>query len=259
MNYTALLTQVKSNLPMVSDAALVSLKLLILEQSSSSPSIALTPQQVREILEAAVQLSATNKNRESLERHLVLLEPTLSIEQEPEKFDEYVALHLLLLLVESRLSDFFTLLESKVPPEYLKTTTRKHIAFVLGLERNLTEGSYHKIERRAATSPLFDFLLQDLEHTVREEIASCVEVSYSKISLARCADLLLLPSAAEAKAFVREREGEGWSVNEQKGEVVCPAAAAGAAHKTSLTKEAIPADYTIRECFAMATELDRIV
>ena len=93
--------------------------------------------------------------------------------------------------------------------------------------------------------------MEDLEHTVRDEVASCIEVSHKELNLQRAVDLLQLESIDQAINFANSREG--WKVEGDRITFI---------HKTQLkqlTKESIPSEFTIDECLKMAIELDRIV
>ena len=117
----------------------------------------------------------------------------------------------------------------------------------------MTEGSYHKAlrARKDSTSALFTWLLEDLEHTVRDEVASCLEVSNRKLKLQRAAELLKLDSVEQARKFAETREG--WVMHGDT--ITFPQVS----QVKTLSKESIPADWTVRECLNMAVELDRIV
>jgi 26S proteasome regulatory subunit N12 len=195
----------------------------------------------RNILQAACALSIARRDKVGLERNLVQLKPYGTSH-------EMYALELLLLLVESRLSDFFALLET-----IDRSTASQHIDFVVNLERNLTEGSYHKAlrARKDSTSPLFGWLLEDLEQTVRDEVASCIEVSHRSLKLQRAAELLKLDSIDATRRYSNTRDG--WMI---EGDRI---SFANRGQVKTLSKESIPAEWTIRECLNMAVELDRIV
>ena len=121
------------------------------------------------------------------------------------------------------------------------------------MERNLTEGSYHKAlrARKDSTSNLFTWLLEDLEHTVRDEVASCIEVSHRILKLQRAAELLKLDSVEQARKFAETRAG--WVINGDS--VTFPQVS----QVKTLSRDSVPADWTVRECLNMAVELDRIV
>lgn len=81
------------------DKSLIQLKLAVARNEISNKN------DCRQIMEAACRLSVARRDKQGLERNLMQLKPygaTL----------EMYALELLLLLVESRLSDFFALLET---------------------------------------------------------------------------------------------------------------------------------------------------
>ena len=123
----------------------------------------------------------------------------------------------------------------------------------MNLERTLTEGSYHKAlrARKDSTSSLFGWLLEDLEHTVRDEVASCIEVSHKNLNLRKAAELLNLDSTESARRFCEAR-GD-WVVKNDN--VTFPSKN----QIKILSKDSIPSDWTVRECLNMAVELDRIV
>jgi hypothetical protein len=106
--------------------------------------------------------------------------------------------------------------------------------------------------RAEATSPLFAWLLEDFENTVRDHVATCVEAAFPKIGLRHAAELLNLPSTQAVTAFGATREG--WILN---GDVITFAKTSDV-HR-ALTKEAIPATTMIQECIGLSMELDRIV
>ena len=165
--------------------------------------------------------------------------------------DEYVALRLLLFLVESRLMDFFAALEVLSVRE---RTEQPHIKFVASLERHLTEGGYNMAlrARADATSPLFTPLLEDFENTVRQHVATCVKASFPSVSIKHAARLLNLPSEQRLREFAATQEG--WVVS---GDHVTFAHAADK-HRV-LTKDSIPAKSIIAESLALAVELDKII
>ena len=117
----------------------------------------------------------------------------------------------------------------------------------------MTEGSYHKAlrARKDSTSPLFGWLLEELEHTVRDELASCIEMSHRSLKLQNAKDLLNFESLDAARRFCDSRPD--WVLTNDtisfpsKNQV------------KTLSKDSIPSDWTVRECLNMALELDRIV
>ena len=238
----ALLQQVETGTPGEAEAALGKLHQRVVESASASPF------EARAVFEAGARYWVRQRKRAELERALVQLRPW-------GMSDEYAALEMLLFLVSSRLSDLFSALELMPVDARLRS---KHVAFVVALERHLTEGSFGMVlhARKDQTSPLFGWLLEDLEHTVRDEIASCMEVAYHHMSLAKAASLLNLASPQAARDFAATRTG--WIVVGDRLEFEAQKAAA-AAHKAGLTSKSFPTDFVIRESLNVASDLDRIV
>lgn len=235
---SSLLSEVESHGP-GAEAALLQLKLKIARKE-------LSPQDTKSALEAACRLSLARRDKSGLERNLLQLKPY-------QASPEFLALELLLLLVESRLAEFFAVLERIADP-----MGSVHVQFVVLLERNLTEGSYFKAlgARSESTSAMFAWLLEDLEHTVREQVASCLEVSYAKgLSTAKAAQLLKFSTPSEFAQFAQGREGWEMAANNQ----VTFAVHRPGTTSSALTKKSIPTDTTIKECLSMALELDQIV
>ena len=98
---------------------------------------------------------------------------------------------------------------------------------------------------------MFEWLLQELEDTVRDEVASCIEVSHRSLNLQRACELLQMESVNATENYCGTREQ--WIVDGQH--ITFPSRG----QVKHLTKDSIPADWTIRECLNMAGELDRIV
>jgi len=139
----------------------------------------------RDVYESAVVLFEAAHDKHNMMRHLQALKP-FNFEYRRElgdssKRSEMIGLELLLLLVEQDLAEFHSLLEL-VP---MAERSNKSIQFVIELEQFLSEGSYNKVlaARKRTPSKLYSWLLESLEETVREEIGSCIEVSYPRISL----------------------------------------------------------------------------
>lgn len=222
------------------DAALSRLRRAAIEATSAADG--------QVVFEAAVRYAVVSKDRRELEKALVQLRPW-------GMSDEFAALELLLFLVESRLSDLFASLEL-IPVEQRRAST--HVSFVVALERHLTEGSYDKVlrVRSGATSPLFGWLLDDLEHTVRDEVASCVEVAYHDVSVAKAAALLNLATPQQAREFAGTRPG--WRLVGDRIEFEAQRAQA-AAVKAGLTAKNFPTDWIVRESLNVASDLDRII
>ena len=205
----------------------------------------------RDVYESAVLLSVAAKDIKQLERHLVLLRP-FNFEYRREIGDsamrsELIALELLALLVDSRAAEFHSLLEM-VP---MAERENKFVTFVVGLEQYLMEGSYNKVQaaRKHAPSKTYSWLLEVLEGTVREEIASCIESAYPTIAVASAQKLLGLASPKAVDDFAAMKDT--WVIEAGtitfKGEPAKDLA------------DQIPSHQLIKENLNYAHELERIV
>mmetsp|Transcript_2456 Transcript_2456/g.4068 ORF Transcript_2456/g.4068 Transcript_2456/m.4068 type:complete len:261 (+) Transcript_2456:126-908(+) len=205
----------------------------------------------RDVYESAVLLSVAAQDISMLERHLLLLRP-FNFDYRDELGDskqrsEMIALELLTLLVDSRLAEFHSLLEL-VP---MNERQNKYTMFVVELEQYLMEGSYNKVlaARKRTPSKTYSWLLEVLEETVREEIASCIEAAYPSIKLSSAQKLMNLPSSKALEEFCASKES--WSVEGNmikfKGEELGDLA------------DQIPSHQLITENLNYAHELERIV
>jgi len=144
--------------------------------------------------EYACILAAKNilKGESALERHVHLLSPFYwDYRQElgdSPKRGEILGLELLSLLVGKQLGDFYCLLE-RIP---LNERTVKCIDYVVSLEKHLMEGNYNQLLKMRQKSPssLYKSLLNNLEATIQDEVASCIEQSYPSISVESAAKLM---------------------------------------------------------------------
>ena len=129
----------------------------------------------------------------------------------PESSYKYqiLGLNLLCLLAENRLAEFHTELE-RLPVEELKNIYIKH---PVSLEQFLMEGSFHKVLLLKGNVPAqnYNFFMDILIVTIRNEIASCIEKAYTRISATEAAKVLMMYSQQELDEYVRER---GWVMSE---------------------------------------------
>merc|ERR1711924_24082 len=87
------------------------------------------------------------------------------------------SIYLLILLIDSRLSDFHTELENL--PQYL--LSNKFIRFVLNIEHSLITGQYLKI-LKSKPPKAFKKVLERLTISLRRNIATCIEKSHKHIT-----------------------------------------------------------------------------
>ena len=98
----------------------------------------------------------------------------------PTKLELY-ALNLLRLLIVNKLTEFHLELELLTFEERQSSV----VAYVVGLEQALAEGSYHKVLSSQTQVPYepFTLLLPYLKDAVRNDVANCSENAYESLSL----------------------------------------------------------------------------
>ncbi|KAI7847373.1 cornichon protein-domain-containing protein [Circinella umbellata] len=205
----------------------------------------------RDILEVGAYYSVRAKDIESFERYIAQLNTyyhDLASQLPPsQQMYPLIALNLLRLLSQNRLSDFHTALEA-VDPDQLQTNS--FIKQAVDLEQFLMEGSYNKVwsTRSSVQGEEFLFFYDILIDTIRNEIASCSEKAYDSLPLQDAGTLLFLKNTKELLNFAQER---GWKVH--PGEQVI--------YFGSDDNDAveIPQEQIITQTLSYARELERIV
>ncbi|XP_055389143.1 26S proteasome non-ATPase regulatory subunit 8 [Condylostylus longicornis] len=158
----------------------------------------------RNILEIAVEYSVASKDIPAFERYMAQLKchyyDYKNIIGGSENMYKLLGLNLLFLLSGNRVSDFHIELEL-LPAEVIQTN--EFIRPILALEQYIMEGRYNKIfEAKNGTHPeIYNFFMDLLLETVRDEIGACIEKSYDKISIKEAAKRLNLKSKDAVRAF----------------------------------------------------------
>lgn len=231
------------------------LKLLFIQLPSLPPTFQQSPtaQQelliVREVNELAVLLSLKQRDEAAMDRGFTQLftyyDDTRSLLPASAQEQPMIGLNLLRLLVQNRIAEFHTELEL-VPPEIQAQTD---IKLAIQLEQWLMEGAYNKMLGAAAQLPphVHGFLMSQLTTTVRDEIASCSEKAYSRLSLADAHKMMMFDSQ---KAVVDYAEQRGWFV--EGGYIIFQKP------DLSAMKE-VPSLKIINNTLVYAKELERIV
>ena len=209
----------------------------------------------REAAERGVMISAATKDEASFERHAAQAKAAYeACERFPDGMIErsaneplIVGLNLLRLLVQNRIAEFHTELEIT----NAETLADGRVQAVLELERFLMEGAYNKIaaNRGALPDPSYEHFMSMLMDTVRDEIASCAQSAYARLSRDDATRLLGFSSASEFEVYARSRE---WTID-GNGTVIFNEEIAQASAKD------IPSASLISQTLLYAKELERIV
>ncbi|KAI0265176.1 proteasome 26S subunit [Gloeopeniophorella convolvens] len=200
----------------------------------------------RDILEIGAFWSIRTKDVPSFDRYFSQLQTTL-----PHSEREFPirGLNLIRLLIQNRIADFHTTLES-LPLPADELGANPYIRHPVDLERWLMEGSYSKVwnAREEAPAEEYKFFVDSLMGTIRNEIASCEEAAYQSLPLKDAATLLFFKSQSEVLEFAKQR---GWQVNLTEGTITFS--------QKGEEKLEIPKEKLIANNLAYARELEQIV
>lgn len=205
----------------------------------------------RDVLEIGAEHSVAAEDILSFERYVSQLKCYYYDYQNqiPESENKYklLGLNLLFLLSQNRVAEFHTELEL-LPSDIIKTD--KFIKHPLGLEQSLMEGRYNMLflAKTNAPSTSYNFFIDILLDTVRNEIGLCLEKAYERISVQEASKRLNLPSKEAVQKFGQKRN---WILGSD-----------GFYHFSSETpkaKEPIPSVKLAEMAIGYARELEMIV
>jgi len=208
-------------------------------------------QLARDALEHAILLSIKLGDEDAFERNFLQLQTyymdTKAVMPPSEQQLPILGLRLLRLLVQNRLAEFHTELETLAP----ESQENVYIKHVINLEQCLMEGAYKKLLEHSKDNPsdLYSHFTEQLIDTVREDIADCCEKSYQSLALKDAVALLMLKTQKQVKEHAEDR---GWEVRD------------GRVHfqTAELSKQMLDEQNSfeaIRHTLLYARELERIV
>ncbi|XP_037939797.1 26S proteasome non-ATPase regulatory subunit 8-like [Teleopsis dalmanni] len=205
----------------------------------------------RDVLEIAVEYSVANKDIPAFERYMSQLKCYYyDYKQqigESENMYKLLGLNLLYLLSVIRVSEFHTELEL-LSAEVIQKN--QYIRPILALEQYIMEGRYNKIfqAKNSAPSEIYNYFMDTLLDTVRDEIGACIEKSYEKISPKEAARRLNLKSVDEVRAIGQKRN---WLLSSD--------GIYNFIDKTAKPKEILPTIELAEQAIFYARELEMIV
>ena len=170
----------------------------------------------RECLEQAVLLSVQTGNETAFERHFLQLNTyytdTKDLVKESEQELLVRGLNLLRLLVQNRIAEFHTELET-LPPHVQNNSP--YIKYVIQLEQSHMEGAYNKILNSSKDCPsqLYVPFAEKLIETVREEICACSEEAYESLTIPEAMKIMRFDSKQALLAYAKESE---WVVQQDR-------------------------------------------
>lgn len=206
----------------------------------------------RDMLEIAIEHSIKTNDNAAFERYMTQLKMyyydySKYLEVSPQ-MHKFMGLHLLYLLATNRIADFHIELE-RLPSSLLMGNT--YISPVLALENYFMEGRYNKIlqAKKSMPSELYSNFMDLLVDTAREEIASCMEKSYMKISQKQAAQRLgLHPGGKDILQLAAKRN---WTLDTDGNY--------NYAELNMRQKEQVPAKDIAGHTLTYAHELEKIV
>ncbi|XP_014672971.1 PREDICTED: 26S proteasome non-ATPase regulatory subunit 8-like [Priapulus caudatus] len=166
----------------------------------------------RDVLEIGAQWSVAVKDIPSFERYMAQLKCYyLDYKDDlPESVYKYqlLGLNLLCLLAQNRVAEFHTEVEL-LPSKEIQTNV--YIRHPVSMEQYLMEGSYNKLFLAKGNVPAqsYNFFMDILLNTIRDEIANCMEKAYEEIAFSEAARMLFFETQKPMKVYATQR---GWAV-----------------------------------------------
>ncbi|CAL8074440.1 unnamed protein product [Calicophoron daubneyi] len=170
----------------------------------------------RDTLEIACCLALEKKDIPTFEHYICQLkcyyyDYKSNLPESPLKY-ELLGLNLLRLLAQGKLADFHTELERLSIEEI---TSNVYINHPVSMEQYLMEGNFHKVflSKGNVPSRRYDFFIDILLNTTRDEVASCIESAYDSLSLKDAIRTLFFDDETSMIAYGQARS---WKLDENK-------------------------------------------
>ena len=163
----------------------------------------------RDALEIGAQLSIMKKDIPAFERYISQLKcyylDFAGHSQESPYKHQLLGLNLLCLLAQNRVAEFHTELERLSTSNMLNSVYLKH---PIAMEQYLMEGNYNKLFLARGNVPAesYNFFIDILLNTIRDEIATCMEKSYSEISHKEALRMLYFEKPSDLKQYAEKRK-----------------------------------------------------
>lgn len=172
-------------------------------------------QTAREILEIGAFYSLEKHDVASFERYVAQLRSyyqdynkSHGLTDSPNR-PHILGLNLLHLLAQNRLAEFHLELQLL---NFSEIKTNDFLKFPVAYEECLMQGSYNKIFKQCQNlpSPSYQFFVDLLFESIREQVASCMEASYPSMSAESAAKMLFLDTARQGPRFKEYAAHRGW-------------------------------------------------
>jgi len=230
-------------------SCLTDLKILILGFSTGTDAPSQCLNIAVETFEQAALLSLREGDLAAFARNVSQVKPyyesSTSVSVEKPKI---LGLNLMYLLTENQLSEFHAELELLNETE----ASNPFITFPITLERQLMVGSYDEVLNAGAhvPDPSYDFFIDNLLQTVRDNIADCLEVAYKTMKVSDAKIMMKFDTIADLEEYIEDCRDD-WILEHG---VLCfqPPSVGNKASD-------IPSRPLIKQVLSYATELERIV
>lgn len=171
----------------------------------------------RDVLETGAQLCIMKGDIPGFERYMSQLkcyyldDKGTNAPESPYKH-QLLGLNLLCLLSQNRVAEFHTELE-RLPASDIQNNV--YIHHPISMEQYLMEGSYNKLFLAKGNVPAasYNFFINILLGTIRDEIAGCIEKAYPNIAVQDAVRMLNFETEAEFAEYAVKR---GWQPGPDK-------------------------------------------
>ncbi|VEL08648.1 unnamed protein product [Protopolystoma xenopodis] len=206
----------------------------------------------RDTLEIGASWSLEKKDILSFERYMSQLKCYYcdykgNLPESPYKY-ELLGLNLLRLLAQGRLADFHKELERLSNDEINSNIYIKH---PVSMEQYLMEGSFHKVflSKGNVPSERYNFFIDILLNTTRDEISSCIEAAYERLELKEAARTLFFADVNSMKEYSKNK---GWVLDESGFYTFVK-------NKKGLDNNQVPSSDVAKIMLEYTRELDQII
>lgn len=113
-----------------------------------------------------------------------------------------LSLQLIYFLSYNKITNFHTELE-RIPYDQ---RSNSYITFAIALEQGFMEGDYSKVLKckTSSPSPHYEFFINRILDTIRNEIARSAEKAYNSLTFESACQILMIDNIPELQAFVNE-------------------------------------------------------
>ena len=215
----------------------------------TGPAGAVSDAQYAAALECGALLAVQGEDLDLFARQMQQLQPLYAVVRTPRQ-NHVTGLNLMALLVHASSSEFHSELELLTKEQ----ETDPFLQFPIAVDRKLMVGIYDEVLTMALPHPSYQFFMDQLNSTVRDAIADCMEVSYEQLSLKEAAEIMKFDGVGDELKDYIETAREDWIV---EGDTITFQVTP--AQGSAITAQDIPSQQWIQQSLTYATEMERII